>query len=702
MHSAKKQKILITSALPYANGSIHLGHMVEYIQTDMYVRALKLLGNDVIYCCADDTHGTPIEIKASQLKVAPEQMIAEVYKEHTKDFADFLINFDNYYSTNSPENKAYSDQIFHALQKAGLIYQKAIDVIYCEHCKRFLPDRFVKGTCPKCSAVDQYGDVCEKCSSTHKTTDLIDPKCSLCGKKPVVKQSEHYFFKLSTLAPKLKAYLEAADLQDEIVNYCEKWLSDLQDWCISRDGPYFGFKIPGEDNKYYYVWLDAPIGYIASTANLCAKTKHGHAEEYWQPKNPKDSKIIHFIGKDIVYFHLLFWPAVLMHAGFKVPDKIMVHGFLTVNKEKMSKSRGTFITARNYLTYLPPEYLRFYYAAHLSPKLTDLDFDVKHFKEMINNELVANVGNLVFRAISFVERSCDGTLTAYHKPKEATELTERIARVKQHYESLNFKEAVAEILHISSIANKYFQEHEPWKRVSDGKKKEAQEVLTVVINVVKDISILIKPILPKTSAQIEKQLLVSSLGWNDLNTVLENCKIGKPELLFKKLEDETDHLFVQEAFPLDLRIGTILEVKQHLNADKLFVETIDFGSEKRTVVSGIKQWYKPEELVGKNVVVVCNLKPAQIRGVESQGMVLTAEYKKDVTHLLKVLEAPKAKPGEQVFLDSPQTAFKTIDFKEFEKLAFTVGNKQILLSGKPLRTKDAPLAIDMENGARIC
>jgi len=704
-----KPKILVTSALPYANGSIHLGHLVEYIQTDIFVRALKLFGEDAIYCCADDTHGTPIELKAKEQGIKPEQLIAKVFKEHTKDFSGFQIEFDSYYSTNSKENKEYSDKIFIKLLENDLIYKKKMDVIFCEECKRFLPDRFVKGKCPKCGAEDQYGDVCEKCSTTHKTTDLIDPKCSICSSLPVVKESEHYFFKLSKLSKQLEKYLKTADLQEEIINFCKNWLKELKDWCISRDGPYFGFKIPGEDDKYYYVWLDAPVGYIASTANYCKNTKR-KTEDYWKPKNPKDSKIIHVIGKDIIYFHFLFWPAMLMNSGFKTPDKMVVHGFLTVNKEKMSKSRGTFITAKQYLEHLDPMYLRFYYAAHLSSKMNDLDLDLKHFKEIINSELVGNIANLAYRSISFTNKNFNSKITKFDEKEladEIIEIKEKLIKIKKNYELFNFKNVINDIMHISSIGNKYFQEKEPWKLVKQGKEKEAQEVLTFSLNILKNVCIAIKPILPLFAGRLEKQLNLQDLTWDDLGFNMKDCKIGKAEILVKKIEDECDKLIIVEkkeeesSFPLDLRVGKIIDIKQHPDADNLYIETVDLGTEKRTIVSGIKEWYSLDELKNKKVVVVCNLMPAKLRGIESQGMLLTAEYKKDGKKCYKLLELSKSKPGDMIYLDKPGKNFKQLEFKEFSKVKMSIKDKKIIIDGKALKTNSEEIIVDVKDGSKV-
>ena len=404
MPKKNKKRIIVTSALPYANGPIHIGHLVEYIQTDIFVRFLRLIGEDVVYCCADDTHGTPIEIKAKELGIVPEELIGRFHRDHLRDFTSFNIKFDSYYSTNSKENKYFSDLIFERLKKKNLIYQKEIELTYCGKCGRFLPDRYVKGKCPKCNAPDQYGDVCESCNATYKTTDLVEPYCVVCGSKPIRRISRHYFFKLSAFSDKLKKWLvENKNLQDEIKNYVLNWIKEgLEDWDISRDGPYFGFKIPNEENMYYYVWLDAPIGYISSFANTL-KGDVKKAEREWNK-----AKIMHFIGKDITYFHFLFWPAMLIGADFNLPENIAVHGFLTVNKEKMSKSRGTFFTAEDFLKENDAEYLRFYYARVLSKKLSDIDLDFKELRDIVNNEMVANLGNFCYRTLSFLGSNFDG------------------------------------------------------------------------------------------------------------------------------------------------------------------------------------------------------------------------------------------------------------------------------------------------------
>ncbi len=696
----KSGKILITSALPYANGPIHIGHLVEYIQTDIFARFLKLIGKDAIYCCADDTHGTPIQISAMKEGVTPEQIIDKYHKEHLQDFTDFLINFDSYHSTNSPENKKFAEYIFEKLKEKGLIYQKDMELTYCKKCARFLPDRYVKGKCPKCDAVEQYGDVCEKCNATYETTDLIEPFCTICGAAPIRKISKHYFFKLGECADDLKKWLESnKKMQPEVKNYVLNWIKDgLDDWCISRDGPYFGFKIPGEDDKYFYVWLDAPIGYIASTANYAKKNKVD-IDDYW-----KRGEIIHFIGKDITYFHFLFWPAVLMNSGFVLPKNIVVHGFLTVNKEEMSKSRGTFITAKEFLEVLGPQYLRFYYAANLTHTMTDIDLDIKDFKARINNELVADLGNFEYRALSFINKNFDSMLSEIPEDKKAgkliVECNQKFKEVKKAYEAYNFREAVKIILEIGSIGNKYFQEAEPWKMVheSEEKKQEAQKILTLCANLAKDISILMKPILPLFSSQIEDTFGVGEQTWDDLNFELKNIKIKKAEILIQKLQDEPEKLIapvendkkkdIDPFAKLDLRIATIKTVEKHPDADKLFIETIDLGKKlgERQIISGLAPYYKPEELEGKNIIVVANLKPAKMRGIMSEGMLLAGEKGDDI---VKVLEAPYAKPGDKVYVEGIEShPVKELDFKDFTKAKLKIVNHEVQYKGKILKVAD--------------
>ncbi|MCB2172097.1 methionine--tRNA ligase, partial [archaeon] len=556
MTQDNNKKTLITSALIYANGPVHIGHMVENVQTDIYVRFLKMTGRDAFYCGAEDTHGTPIEINAAKEGVTPEEFIGRWYDEHKETYDKYLIDYASYYSTNSPENKYYTELIFNRLKEAGHIYTKEMELTYCENCERYLPDRYVKGTCPNCGAQDQYGDACEKCNSAYSTTDLVNPYCSICGATPIRKNSLHYFFKLGEFTDWLREWLtNNKRLQPEIRNQILTWVNEgLEDWCISRDGPYFGFKIPGEDDKYFYVWLDAPIGYIASTANYC-KDKDFTADDIWQTD---DHEIIHFIGKDIIYFHLLFWPAVLYGAGFHVPDNIVVHGFLTVNGEKMSKSRGTFLTADEFADYLDPELLRFYYAANLNHTMTDIDLDLKNLENRINNELVSNLANLVYRVMSFTGKNFKGETTEIEDEALLKEIHEKSLKVYESYEGFEYRDAINRILEIGSIGNKYFQDNAPWELKKTDPEK-TQRVLTDCVNIVKNIAIMIKPVMPVFAEKVEKQLNLSDLKWVDLDRKIENHQLGKAEIILRKIEPI--EIKAPEPEPVDREINFSIDSK---------------------------------------------------------------------------------------------------------------------------------------------
>ena len=676
MVKLKDKKIIVTSALPYANGPVHIGHLVEYIQTDIFVRFLRLTGKDVVYCCADDTHGTPIELKAKELGIKPEDLIAKFSKEHQEDFATFKVSFDSYYSTNSEENKYFSDKIFNKLLEKGLIYKKFIKVMYSEKSKRFLPDRFIKGECPKCHAKEQYGDVCESCGATYKPTDLINPYSVTDGSKPVLKESEHYFFKLSSLSDFLEKWLkENKNLQQEVKNFVLNWIKNgLEDWDISRDGPYFGFKIPGEENKYYYVWLDAPIGYIASLANYLNKNTK-KAEEAWN-----DSRVVHFIGKDITYFHFLFWPAMLHASGFNLPESIFVHGFLTVNNEKMSKSRGTFFTAKDFLKKYEPEHLRFYYANVLSKKLADINLDFREFEERINSGLVGNLGNFCYRIISFTNKNFNGEIRDIEEGKESKEIVEQISKkikkIEEYYSDLNFNSVVHEILAISDIGNKYFQKNEPWELIKTDREK-AQKVCSLCLNIAKNLSILVEPILPDFSKGLQEQLNLKSLKWKNLSFDLKNHKINSEKILVKKIEKKDDELF-----PLNLKVAKILEVDGHPNAEKLYVLKIDLGNEKRQLVAGLKSHYSKEELKNKKIIVVSNLKPAKLRGVESQGMLLAAEDDKGIVGALAVRDA---EPGTPIKCGNLENSAEQVTYETFEKIKIEAKDGKIICNNSELK-----------------
>ncbi len=702
----EKEKILITSALPYANGPLHIGHMVEYIQTDIYTRFLKLIGKDAVYVCADDTHGTPIEVNAAKNNKTPEEFISYWYVRHVKDMKAFHIKHDSYYSTNTKESRHFTELIFKRLKEKGHIYKKEMDLMYCEHDKRFLPDRFVKGTCPKCSAKDQYGDQCEKCGTTYTPVDLVESYCTICGNKPVVKKSEHYFFRLSRFSEQLKKYIEEGPFQEEIKNQILNWIKEgLKDWCISRDEPYFGFKIPGEEKKYFYVWLDAPIGYIASLCNYLNKDVK-EAERFWN-----NAKVIHFIGKDIIYFHLLFWPAVLMGSGFKPAGNVIVHGFLNINGEKMSKSRGTFIKAEDFAKIGNTEFLRYYLASNLTHSMTDLDLDIENFKAKINNELVANIANFVYRTLSFINNKFDSRISKTRDKRLIEKAVKISHEIKKSYEKFEYRDAVKKILEISSMGNKYFQDNKPWELIKENK-EEAEKVLADCANIAKILSIAAKPVLPEFSKEIEKQLNIGGQEWKDIPNILENHVIGKAKIVLKKIdkimlslpEKQKKEKKEDEFSKLDLRVGKITSVSDHYKADKLLIINVDLGSEKRQLVAGLKPYYEdPNELVGKNIIVVSNLEHANLRGEISQGMLLAAETEDSRT--VEVLEAPNSEAGQRVFIEGAMLESnkkdelnkedeqskenkRKIKFEEFLKAKIYVKDNKVYYKGKQLQTNN--------------
>ncbi|MFC1648413.1 methionine--tRNA ligase [Nanoarchaeota archaeon] len=680
-------KIIVTSALPYANGPIHIGHLVEYIQTDIFVRYLKLLGEDAIYCCADDTHGTAIEINAQKAGVKPEEFIKKWFKEHQESFSKFHIHFDSYHSTNSDENKYFSELLFNRLQVAGKIYEKEVEQAYDQKEKRFLPDRYVKGKCPHCKAEDQYGDQCEACGTTYKPTDLINPLSTLSKTRPVMKKSVHYFFKLRETSDDLEKWIKNnPNLQPEVKKQILQWIEKgLEDWCISRDGPYFGFQIPGT-NKYFYVWLDAPVGYISSFAHyLGGDVKK--AEEGWNK-----SRIIHFIGKDINYFHLLFWPAVLMHSKMQLPEHVHVHGFLTVNKEKMSKSRGTFLTAEEWAELSNPEFLRYYYAANLTNKVEDIDLDVKHYVDSINNELVSNIANFIYRTLSFQSKSLGSELGKEVDLDFVKKIEEKQKKVLEHYKELNLRKAMNTILEISSEGNKYFQDKEPWVLVKEDK-DECAKVLTTCTNLAKNIIILLKPVLPVFAKEIEKQLNLKDLSADDLGFDLKAHKIGKASIVYEKIEEF--NLGGSAFDQLNLKVAEVLDVKQHPNADKLYVLKLGLGTEERQLVAGLKPYYEPSELKGKKLVMVTNLEPANLRGEKSQGMLLAAEGPtKENNATVGVLFVEKAKPGTQVFVQGAKAGENLISFDDFMKIKLEAKDSKAFFEGKELKAGDEIVKVD--------
>ena len=679
------QKILVTSALPYANGPIHMGHLVEYIQTDIYVRFLKSRGLDAIYICADDTHGAPIEINARKQGITPEALIARSYEEHRRDFAEFQIGFDEFYTTNSPENKHFADLIFTRLKARGDIYVRDVELTYCAACGRFLPDRYVKGTCPKCGATDQYGDICENCNSTYDPVDLVNAACVTCGSPPSRRTSAHYFFRLSGYAGWLKQYIEGnPHFQESIKGYLLHWIeTGLKDWDISRDAPYFGFPIAGETDKYYYVWMDAPIGYISSTAKYCADRGLDFSQ-YWE----KDTaRILHFIGKDIIYFHFLFWPAMLKGAGFTLPENILVHGFLTVNGEKMSKSRGTFFTARDYLAKLAPEYLRFYYASHLSKEPSDLDLDFKHFTDTVNGKLVDNFCNFVHRVFQFIHKNLEGKIIPQAPPEEAKvrTLTDQILG---HYEALNYHHAVRVLLELSDIGNGYFQSAQPWA-VLKTDREATLKITSAACELIKRLAILYSPILPVLCAKVLTTLNLTHAAFSDLDAPLAEGALGPSEALLPRVVD----LDLAPPHPitlLNLRVAQVPEASLHPKADKLLVLKLDVGDHQRQVVAGIRSCYAPETLVGRKIVVVANLKPAKLRGEESQGMLLAASEGETISVL-----APDAPVGTHAKVGTLEAASaKEIAIQDFAAFTIEARGGKVFFNGEPLLVGDAQVATD--------
>ncbi|MFC1753733.1 methionine--tRNA ligase [Thermoproteota archaeon] len=532
----KKRKILVTSALPYANGSIHLGHLVEYIQTDIWVRFQKLLGNTCYYMCADDTHGTAIMLSAKKQGITPQELIKKIHKEHIQDFNEFLIEFDNYYTTDSKENQELSEYIFLEAQKKGIIYEKEIEQMYCEHDNMFLPDRFIRGICPKCNALDQYGDSCEVCSSTYSPGELIAPKCAECGNTPVKKTSMHYFFKLSALTDEVKKWIDTDPVRVEIKNKLQEWFEGgIRDWDISRDAPYFGFKIPGAQDKYFYVWLDAPVGYIASTKNWCS----GSGVDFDSIWRKGEYEIHHFIGKDIVYFHTLFWPAMLTISGFKLPKKVHVHGFLTINGEKMSKSRGTFINARAYLNHINPEFLRYYYASKLSGSIEDLDLNLEDFVFKVNSDIVNKVVNIGSRLGSILNKKLESKLTNPDKEGEALihTILESKDQIAKDYNALAFHKAMREIMRLADLANQYIDAMAPWAVVKENKDK-ASEICTAGLNALRILSGYLKPVLPGISQGVERFLDCEPVDWLNLDQRLLNHVIQPYQHLAQRVELE--------------------------------------------------------------------------------------------------------------------------------------------------------------------
>ena len=654
---SEARKILVTSALPYANGSLHLGHLLETIQTDIWVRYQKQRGHQCIYVCADDAHGTAIMLTAEKNGLTPEQQIANVKAEHEKDFEGFLIGFDNYHSTHSDENKALSQEIYKRLRANGHIASREITQLFDPEKELFLADRYIKGTCPKCKTDDQYGDNCEACGATYSPADLINPKSAISGATPVDKASTHYFLKLSEFEGMLKEWTTSGRLQPQIANKLGEWLeAGLQEWDISRDAPYFGFEIPDAPGKYFYVWLDAPIGYMASFQNLCDRTDLNF-DDYWGMDS--NAELYHFIGKDIINFHGLFWPAMLESAGFRKPNAIFVHGFVTVNQQKMSKSRGTFIKAQTYLEHLDAEYLRYYYAAKLSAAVDDIDLNLEDFVQRVNSDLVGKVINIASRSAKFITKKHDGIMAAeLDNPGLWQQAISKGAEIAEYYEQREFGKAQREIMALADATNEYFDSQEPWALAKqEGQEQKVLAISSQCINMFRLIMTYLKPVLPETAAKAEA-FLNCKLNWDADIAPLLSHQINKFKPMMSRIEMEKVDAIVeaskeQTAAPkqeekkakkqkkakepetpaeiefedfakVDLRIAEILNAEHVEGADKLLKLTLSLGEENKQVFAGIKSAYSPEDLIGKLTVMVANLKPRKMRFGMSEGMVLAA------------------------------------------------------------------------------
>jgi methionyl-tRNA synthetase len=639
------RRILVTSALPYANGPIHLGHMTETIQCDIWVRAMKLAGHEVIYVCADDTHGTPIMLKAEAEGITPEALIGRVGAEHRADFAAFDIGFDNYYTTHSEETRRLTVRMYEALRDAGHITRRSVRQAYDEKAGMFLPDRYVKGTCPRCGTPDQYGDSCENCGATYAPSDLIDPVSVVSGTRPVERESEHVFFRLGNFEAMLRKWTRSGALQDAVANKLDEWFeAGLRDWDVSRDAPYFGIEIPDAPGKYFYVWLDAPVGYMASFQNYCSR--HGlDFEDWWKPDST--AELHHFIGKDILYFHSLFWPATLEGAGFRKPTAVHAHGFLTVNGEKMSKSRGTFVTSRRYLDHLPPDYFRYFLAAKLGPGLEDIDMSLEEFATRINADLVGKLVNIASRCASFIHRGYGGQLAAeLPEPALYREFVDAGAGIVEAWESLEFAAAVREIMALADRANLYIDRQKPWLAAKDpARAAEVQAVCTQGINLFRALIAYLKPVLPGTAERAEAFLGSRISHWRDVETPLLGAKINEYQPLATRLDAASVQKLLEMPMPptespaatagpaqitpedfarIDLRVARVETAEFVEGADRLLKLGVDLGGERRTVFAGIRGAYEPAALVGRHVVIVANLKPKKMRFGTSEGMALAA------------------------------------------------------------------------------
>jgi methionyl-tRNA synthetase len=669
--SQATRKILVTSALPYANGPIHIGHLVEYLQTDIWVRFQKLSGNDCTYICASDAHGTPIMLRAREENIDPETLVENFRQQHRDDFAAFHIDFDNYHSTHSEENRELVEEIYGRLDQKGLIDRRSIEQAYDESAGMFLPDRFLKGTCPKCGAEDQYGDNCEVCGATYATSELIEPRSILSDTPPIMKESEHFFFRLGDFESMLREWISGDAVDESVSRKLQEWFdAGLQDWDISRDAPYFGFRIPGTEDKYFYVWLDAPVGYLASFSNLCQQRDDLSFDDYFAPDS--DAELYHFIGKDIVYFHTLFWPAVLEGAGYRKPTRVFAHGFLTVNGQKMSKSRGTFISARRYLENLDPEYLRYYYAVKLRPGIEDIDLNLEDFVARVNSDLVGKLVNIASRCAGFIERGSAGQLAdSLERPELYNQFVDAGDTISACYEGRDYARAVREIMGLADLANQYIDERKPWvlaKSDEAGKADEVQQVCTQGLNLFRVLMTYLAPVLPVMADKSSHFLNAPVTGWiESISSPLLDHKIGKFEPLMQRIDtkqvekmvqasveqkttDTSDNetsdnmITIDDFLKVDLRVATVLDAETVDGADKLLRIRVDDGQGERTVLAGIRKAYEPAALIGRQVVIAANLQPRKMRFGTSEGMILAAGD--DDIFLLGPDEG--AKPGMRV------------------------------------------------------
>ena len=657
------RRIVVTSALPYANGSIHLGHLVEYIQTDIWARSQKMAENECLYICADDSHGTPIMLKAKELEITPEELIKKTYDEHVKDFKDFQIEFDNFHTTHSDENKKISEEIYKSLKDKGNIISKEIEQFYDNEAKMFLPDRFIKGECPKCGAKDQYGDSCEECGATYSPTDVKNPISTVSNTTPVRKKTEHVFFQLSSYESFLKDWMQNNDIQREIKNKLSEWLEGgLVDWDITRDKPYFGFEIPDLKDKYFYVWLDAPIGYIASHKNYCDKNEKNYLDDW---KEDSQTELYHFIGKDIAYFHGLFWPAMLEGAGLKKPNGVFCHGFLTIDGEKMSKSRGTFFNARTYLNHLQPDYLRYYFSSRLTSKIEDIDLSFDDFMARVNSDLVGKIINIGSRCAKFINKDFNDQLSKEVGNKLLLDsLLSKKDEIIANYESRNFATNIRIITSLSDEVNKYLDEEKPWVKIKDQDTKESvQTICSDGINAFRIIMTYLKPVLPEIASKVESLLNADPFNYQNICNMILDHKINAFEPLITRIEKEsiekmkdenkqesavsegTDKITIDDFIKVDLRIAKVINVKEIEDSRKLLELEVDLGDETRTVFAGIKKSYSPDELIGKSVVVIANLKPRKMKFGVSNGMVLATQHDGEIIILQPEKDVP---PGSKI------------------------------------------------------